>query len=802
VQYLGIVSVPVGWLALSLQYNTGVRWVTRRNILLVSMLPAITFLMVWTNESHHLFWTDLRVLETDGYSTLQTEYGAWFWVHVAYSYTLMALGTLVFVRESFGASKLYRKRIWLMLASACIPWVGNVLFVMGYAPVLGLEITPFAFAITGVALAWGLFRFRLFEVVPIAREAVLGSMIDGVIVLDERGKVADLNSSAQGIINQSASDTLGRSVEQVMPTVLELSPEVIRGSDFRKEVVIEHDGVEHDYDVRVSRLFDTRGVFTGCLILFHDVTEQKKADAELRRAKDAAEAADRAKTEFITNVSHEIRTPLNGIVGLTDLVLHTDLEARQRKFLELVDQSSDLLSNIIDDILDYSNLESGELSLQEFPFDLRELVELSVESFANRVEEKGLEFTSSIDSDIPNSLEGDSNRLRQALVSLIGNAVKFTDRESIDLRVDMQRKTEDRVGLLFTISDTGIGISPEAHQRVFEAFEQADASATRNFGGTGLGLALTSRIVDLLGGRIWVESEKHAGSTFYFTVEMKSVKQQEQPDIQIDITEAPGSLEDGVAPLRILLAEDNEVNQLVAVEILRMRGHQVVVAENGSRAVDEFKKNRFDLILMDVQMPEMNGFDATSAIRELEEETDRRTPILAITANALIKDTARFAEAGMDGCITKPIRSQELLALVESSVDYPPIMHFPGTLEHPLLVPRDEVMDIEKALSFTSSMDILKQMVAVYMDNSDSMLDNLRTARTGGDFEMLADAAHKFIGPLGFFGADAAVHAAKFLELIARREIEGDASQAYDNLEFEVGRLLPVLTDLIDNPAS
>ncbi|MCH8310636.1 MAG: response regulator, partial [Chloroflexi bacterium] len=793
VQYFGIVMVPVAWLALSLQYNSGVRWATRRNIILLCIVPVITLLMVWTNESHRLFWTNVQLADSGGYSSVQTEYGVLFWVHVAYSYTLMALGTLAFVREAFGASKQYRRRILVMLIGSSVPWIGNVLFVFGYTPVRDLEITPFAFVVTGVSLAWGLFRFRLFEVVPIAREAVLESMIEGVVVLDERGRVADLNNSAQRIISQSASHALGRAVDDVMPSVLGLNPDMLRDSDYRKEVVIEHDGMAHDYDVRVSHLIDMRGDLTGYLIMFRDVTEQKQADAELRLAKEAAESADRAKSEFLTNVSHEIRTPLNGIVGLTDLVLNTDLEPRQRRFLQLVDESSKSLSRIIDDILDYSNIESGEFVLQEVPFSLRELVSLSTEYFADRVQGKGLKFTSSFDSDVPDSLVGDPNRLRQALVNLISNAVKFTERGEVALRVAVEQNERDSVVLLFTLSDTGIGISPEARQKVFDAFSQADNSSTRAFGGTGLSLALTSRIVNLLGGRIWFESEEGVGSNFYFNVVFKVAAEPNMPEPQSDSSGPRRFVGTSPTPLRILLAEDNKVNQLVTVEILGMRGHDVVVAENGARAVAEFRQGKFDVILMDVQMPEMNGFDATAAIRESEKGSDSHTPILALTANALTSDPRRFIEAGMDGCITKPIRSQELLAAVEGSVGAKLEPYSPVGTQPPPSELIEEIMDIEKALTFTSTMDILRQMVTVYMDNSDEMLQNLLDARASGDSETLADAAHRFIGPLGFFAADPAVHAAKFLELVARGEVDGDVSRAYDNLEFQIGRLLPVL---------
>ena len=799
VQYFGIVAAPVGWLTLALQYNTGVRWVTRRNIALLCLVPVITLVVVWTNESHRLFWTSTEIVDLDAYSAIRTEYGVWFWIHVAYSYILMALGTLIFVRESVGASKQYRKRIWVMLIGSGVPWLGNILFVAGYTPIRDLEITPFAFAITGVALAWGLFRFRLFEVVPIAREAVLESMSDGVVILDERGKLADLNNSAQRIINRSASHVLGRSVDEVMPTVLGLTPSIVSNTDYRKEVVIEHDGEKHDYDVRVSRLIDTRGGLTGSLIMFHDVTEQKKIDAELRLAKDMAESASRAKSEFLTNVSHEIRTPLNAIVGLTDLVLSGDLEPSQRKFLDLVDESSHSLSHIIDDILDYSKIESGELALQEEAFNLRELVSLSTESFADRIQEKGLIFASSIDSDIPDTIAGDPNRLRQALVSLISNAVKFTKQGEITLRVDMNQTENGNVGLTFTLADTGVGISSNAQKMVFEAFAQADGSSTRVFGGTGLGLALTSRIVKLLGGRIWFDTDERAGSTFYFTAVFKTVGEATRPDPEDSSSKIPRT---SPKPLRILLAEDNEVNQLVTVEILGLRGHDVVVAENGARAVAVFQQDTFDLILMDVQMPEMNGFDATAAIRESEIESGSHIPILALTANALVEDPARFIEAGMDGCITKPIRSQELLAAVENSVDAP-AEHYTAVASEPLEpVLKEEVIDIEKALTFTSTMEILSQMVSIFMGNADAMLKTLRDAKASGDNEAIADAAHKFVGPLGFFAADPAVQSAKVLEMTARGDIEGDVERAYENLELQIGRLLPVLTDLTENPSS
>jgi PAS domain S-box-containing protein len=400
---------------------------------------------------------------------------------------------------------------------------------------------------------------------------------------------------------------------------------------------------------------------------------RKRGEEMLHLAKEEAEAASRAKIEFLANVSHEVRTPLNGILGMTDLALDTPLTPQQREYLELVKTSGVSLLRVINDILDFSKIEAGKLELEAIDFSLGSTLADTLKGLALRAHQKGLELAYHIPSSVPDALVGDPDRLRQILVNLVGNAIKFTEQGEIGVWVEEEKRTETHVCLHFAVTDTGIGIPADKLDLIFEPFRQADGSTTRKYGGTGLGLAITCRLIDMMGGRIWVESEVGKGSTFHFTTHF-ALPPYEAPDwdqalVRIAEASSPDpkcSAEPPPPPsqLHILLAEDNAINQLLAVRMLEKLGHKVVVANNGREALAAVERGHFDLILMDVQMPEMGGFEATAHLRERERQSGGHLPIIALTAHAMKGDRERCLAAGMDGYLAKPIQNSELIEMI------------------------------------------------------------------------------------------------------------------------------------------
>jgi len=407
---------------------------------------------------------------------------------------------------------------------------------------------------------------------------------------------------------------------------------------------------------------DPQGKLLGGFGTTQDITANKQVEEALAAAKAAAEAASEAKSRFLANVSHELRTPMNAILGMIDLALRRNIDATAKEFLHTARESADLLLALLNDLLDSAKIESGRLDLEAAPFSLRRVLEQTTQVLAVRASEKGIAFSCRIPPDVPDALVGDQVRLRQILLNLAGNGIKFTERGEVTVSVRAESRGAGEACLEFVVQDTGIGIPPSELDRLFRPFAQADPSTTRRFGGTGLGLAISSSLVAMMGGRLWVESEVGRGSTFQFTVRLPLASEPpREPRPAADVL--------AVAPctLRILLVEDNVANQKLAAYILRERGHIVEVASDGPQALAMWQAGRYNVILMDVQMPGLSWLDVAAAIRAREAGPDR-VPIIAMTAHAMKGDRERCIEAGMDDYVTKPVKEAELHEVIKRAV--------------------------------------------------------------------------------------------------------------------------------------
>jgi hypothetical protein len=495
---------------------------------------------------------------------------------------------------------------------------------------------------------------------------ILDNSAAGITLIDKEEKIISWNKYAAIMLEMNEADLYNRPVKSLYP---EEEWQKIRKANIRKlggkkhieTKIITKNGNTLDIDLSINILRDSNEEIIGSVGIMQDITEQKKFQEMLVQAKLAAEQANSAKSLFLSSMSHEIRTPMNSIMGMLDLTLDTALTEEQRDNLNVAKDASDNLLRLINDILDLSKAEAGKIVLENIEFNLHNVLKNVIKGMRVIARDKNLDADLAIGEEVPEMVSGDPVRLRQILINLINNGLKFTSEGAVSTSVSLEKQLNKEVALLhFAVKDDGIGIPKDKHEAVFELFSQAESSTTRKFGGTGLGLAICKRLVEMMGGRIWIESEVGQGSTFHFTAEFEMISPDDEKEFQQQFVEQKAEAEKELKGVRVILAEDNLVNQKITVKMLEKKDMVVKTAVNGEEVVEIWDKEDYDIILMDCQMPEMDGFEATKAIRDKENESDRHIPIIALTARAMHEDKQKCIDAGMDGYVAKPIDREKL----------------------------------------------------------------------------------------------------------------------------------------------
>ena len=582
--------------------------------------------------------------------------------------------------------------------------------------------------------------------------SLIESNIDAIMTTDPAGIITDVNKQMEALTGCTRDELIGSPFNGHFtdPERAEAAIKLVlsdkKVTDFEL-TACARGGKQTVVSYNATTFFDRDRTLQGVFAAARDITERKRVEAELHQARAAAESASRTKSDFLASMSHEIRTPVNSIIGVAALLAKTSLTPEQSKFVEIFSRAGDNLLLLINDILDLSKVEASQLELERTGFSLTELVGKVIEMLAVRAAQKGLALVCEIAPETPDNLVGDPTRLQQVLLNLLGNAIKFTESGEVALRVAPNAGLAVPDALRFTISDTGIGISREKLSTVFERFTQADSSTTRRYGGTGLGLTISKRLVELMGGRIWVDSTIGAGSVFSFVAPLE-ISTGAKPPLAAPVAAGPAS---PLRPLHILLVEDYPDNRTITLAYLQDMPYQVEVAENGAIAYEKFTLGQFDLVLMDRQMPVMDGLTATRAIRAWELANDRQaTPIIALTAAALKGDREQCVAAGCTAYLSKPIKQEVLLQAIRVHAAVAP----PSS--------KEEVIGEEAVLMRKSA-----NQIPVFLQNRRKDVVTMLDALDRGDFATVSLLSHGMRGAGGMFGFPAITEIGAALEAAA-----------------------------------
>jgi len=751
VRFTAQAGLPLTVLLLCFELSDRSALLSRRATMIIAAVPAALVAAFWTNRWHHLLLKDTVTSDTIG-TTLGHDPGPAFWLVIVYSSICIILGLLTLLDHALRRGGIARTQTLVVFAGVAAPFVATIVSLLTRVGG-GLLLGPFAYAITLVLFALAIFRLGFLDIVPVARAAVFEEMSEGVIVFDKTRRVVDANAAAARLLGFT-----GSLVRKPAEEIFRGWPALLEGLDSTSRARVEARRGDQDLEAVATSLSGAASA-PGSLVLIRDVTEARRTDAALQEAS-------RARGEFLARMSHEIRTPMNGVMGLSGLLLQTALDERQREYARGVRQSAQALLRVVNDVLDFSRIDAGRLSLEVSDFEPRKTVAEAVDLVRPEAQAKGLALRIDTDAEVPFTVAGDAGRLRQILINLLGNAVKFTSTGDVRVWLRSQPSGGDIV-LRTIVTDTGIGIPSNALERIFQPFVQADTSTASRYGGSGLGLAICRQLVELMGGQIEVRSEVGRGSTFEFTVRVARPLPVTTP-IMVE------AVEEASAPRRwsgrVLVAEDNPVNQLVIVRHLEARGVTADVAASGVEAVDAWSRMPYDLILMDCRMPEMDGYEATREIRRREEGV-RRTPIVAMTADALPEYRKRSLDAGMDDHVAKPVSTRELEAVLTR------------------FVPSTEL--VAPAIHVTALADVRAAMgadfgvvVTRYLDDAASSIEALRAAAANGDAAAVAHVAHRLKGSSGILAA------ASVVDLCQRLVDDPRAgARAIDELAGEIARV-------------
>ncbi len=677
----------------------------------------------------------------------------------------------------------------------------------------------------------------------------------GIFYTDANGKILYTNKRWEEMTGRTAQDAMRAGWADAVHPEDRAVVEKLWESGFALQIELKDqcrfltpEGHVNWVQWQTRALVGRDGKLQGYVGVVEDITRRRAAEQRLKEAKEAAEAASRAKSEFLANMSHEIRTPMNGILGMTDLALDTELKPEQREYLDMVRSSAESLLGIINDILDFSKIEAGRLDLESVAFSLPDCIESALEPLAVRAQQKGLEVTWALQGDIPEFLIGDPTRLRQILINLAGNAIKFTKQGEVSVRAERLQTKDGLIPIRISISDTGMGIPEEKQLQIFSAFSQADSSTTREFGGTGLGLSISARLIQLMKSEIELVSTPGKGSTFAFTVPFlratgvpPAIPAMAQPPLMnekalvVDDNEinrnllmqvlppwgllttcaASGveglelfrkSLDEG-APFSVVLLDQNmpamdgyevagkirqmakKVNQKLALRLLEKMGHRVTLAVNGREAFELLKPNTFDLVLMDIQMPVMGGVEATQKIRDAERQSGGHIPIIAMTAHAMAGDAEKYLSAGMDGYVSKPVRTSLLRAEIDR-LAHPRPADTPGPAQQEgKYMPNASIDLVELLARVENDRELMRELLLIFKEEFPRHVHALRLAVDSSDGEKVATEAHTLKGMLSNLAASPAAGAAARLEQLGRtQEVAAfqEACTSFENISKDL----------------